>query len=78
MLSGLSGRQPRPGRGVLKCLTLSVFIEAAQYAMAAGRTVDDDVLFNTLGGLIGRVLSLAPHRVLRNKYTETEANPGLG
>ncbi|MYR56761.1 hypothetical protein GTY54_11125, partial [Streptomyces sp. SID625] len=58
-------RQPRLGRGVALCLALSVMIEAAQYAMNAGRTADiDDVLFNTLGGLLGGVLAYIPRRVL--------------
>ncbi|UGY92833.1 VanZ family protein [Streptomyces gobiensis] len=36
------------------CLVFSVVIEAVQFVMAAGRTVDvDDVLFNTLGGALG-------------------------
>ncbi|WP_329119787.1 VanZ family protein [Streptomyces sp. NBC_01465] len=56
-------RRPRLGRTVLICLALSVLIEAAQYAMNAGRTVDvDDVLFNTLGGVVGGALAYPPRR----------------
>ncbi|MFT2015636.1 VanZ family protein [Streptomyces sp. 796.1] len=36
------------------CLALSASIETAQFLLAAGRTADvDDLLFNTLGGVIG-------------------------
>ncbi|MFI5659897.1 VanZ family protein [Streptomyces sp. NPDC051684] len=53
------------GRAAATCLVLSVLIEAAQYGMDAGRTVDiDDVLFNTLGGVLGSVLAYLPHRML--------------
>ncbi len=42
-----------------------VMIEVVQYVMNAGRTVDvDDVLFNTLGGLMGAVLAFLPRRAL--------------
>jgi hypothetical protein len=58
-------RRPRLGSIVVICLTLGVLIEAAQYGMNAGRTVDvDDVLFNTIGGLLGGVLAVVPRRIL--------------
>ncbi|MFJ2833151.1 VanZ family protein [Streptomyces sp. NPDC087263] len=64
-------QQPRLGRAVLICLALSVLIEATQYVMNAGRTVDvDDVLFNTLGGLIGSLLAFFPRRAFL--YVDTE------
>ncbi|MHC5257412.1 VanZ family protein [Streptomyces sp. UC4497] len=66
LLLVLASRQPRLGRAALACLVLSLLIEAAQYAMNAGRTVDiDDVLFNTLGGGLGGLLAYLPHRTLR-------------
>lgn len=41
------------------CFAFSVAIEAAQFVMAAGRTVDaDDVLFNTFGGFVGAGVAL--------------------
>ncbi|MFJ9127389.1 VanZ family protein [Streptomyces sp. NPDC102340] len=65
LLLVLASRQPCLGRAVLTCLALSLLIEAAQYAMNAGRTVDiDDVLFNTLGGILGGLLAYLPHRML--------------
>ncbi|WP_217189392.1 VanZ family protein [Streptomyces buecherae] len=43
---------------VLSCLLASATIEATQFLMAAGRTVDiDDLLFNTLGGAIGALIA---------------------
>ncbi|MFI0242091.1 VanZ family protein [Streptomyces sp. NPDC016845] len=62
----LAGRRQRPGRAVAASLALSLVIEAAQYAMNAGRAVDiDDVLFNTLGAGLGVLLAHLPHRLLR-------------
>ncbi|MFJ8231364.1 VanZ family protein [Streptomyces sp. NPDC094448] len=46
----------RAATAIAWCFAASVAIEALQLAMAAGRTVDiDDVLFNTLGGVLGAV-----------------------
>jgi hypothetical protein len=65
LLLVLASRQPSLGHVALACLVLSLLIEAAQYAMNAGRTVDvDDVLFNTLGGVLGCFLAYLPHRIL--------------
>ncbi|MEU9208433.1 VanZ family protein [Streptomyces sp. NPDC048415] len=72
-------RQPRLRRVVLICLALSVLIEATQYVMNAGRTVDvDDVLFNTLGSLIGGVLALLPRLAFLSEDSEESADPALG
>ncbi|MYR61124.1 hypothetical protein GTY54_34505 [Streptomyces sp. SID625] len=69
-------RQPRLGRSVALCLTLSVMIEATQYAMNAGRTADiDDVMFNTLGGLLGSVLAFIPRYVLRSPRGDRQLKP---
>ncbi|MFB7516398.1 VanZ family protein [Streptomyces sp. NPDC056144] len=47
-------------------LALSLFIEAAQWAMAAGRVVDiDDVIANTTGAALGALLCLAAGRLTR-------------
>ncbi|MFF3367078.1 VanZ family protein [Streptomyces misionensis] len=72
-----AGRRPRLGRVIAICLALSVSIEAAQYVMNAGRTVDvDDVLFNTLGGIIGGVLAFVPRLVLAGRSAEQAGVPG--
>lgn len=76
-------RQPRMGRAVLICFALSVLIEVSQYVMNAGRTVDiDDVLFNTLGGVIGGILAYFPRRVFSHgdthEDTEQSVEPVLG
>lgn len=56
------------GKAALACAALSAFIESVQYAMNAGRIVDvDDVLFNSLGGLIGATLALAPRLIFTHK-----------
>ncbi|WP_371749828.1 VanZ family protein [Streptomyces sp. NBC_01283] len=53
-----AARRPSPLGIVLGCLALSVVIEAVQLAMNAGRVVDvDDVIFNTVGGLVGCLLA---------------------
>ncbi|MFF1695135.1 VanZ family protein [Streptomyces sp. NPDC058257] len=53
-----AARRPSPTGIVLGCLTLSVTIEAVQFVMNAGRVVDiDDVMFNTVGALIGCLLA---------------------
>ncbi|MFJ9173910.1 VanZ family protein [Streptomyces sp. NPDC102360] len=70
-----AGRRPRLGRAVVACLALSVLIEAVQYAMNAGRTVDvDDVLFNTFGGLVGSLLAYLPYRTLCPKAPPRHAS----
>ncbi|MCH0539879.1 VanZ family protein [Streptomyces sp. MUM 203J] len=46
------------------CLLASVAIEVTQFLMAAGRTVDvDDVLFNTVGGILGATIAWGTLRV---------------
>ncbi|PWI20238.1 hypothetical protein DI272_01040 [Streptomyces sp. Act143] len=53
-------RKAVPARATCVCLGFSVLIEGVQFVMAAGRTVDvDDVLFNTLGGLLGAGVAVA-------------------
>ncbi|MEU6990363.1 VanZ family protein [Streptomyces sp. NPDC046465] len=55
-----AARRPSVLRVVGGCLALSVFIEAVQLVMNAGRVVDiDDVIFNTTGSLIGCLLAKA-------------------
>ncbi|GAA1888057.1 hypothetical protein GCM10009837_07370 [Streptomyces durmitorensis] len=55
-----AARRPSLPGIVLGCLALSVMIEAVQLVMNAGRVVDvDDVIFNTLGGLVGCLLAKA-------------------
>lgn len=44
--------------GVVFCLLLSVVIEFCQYAFCLGQVETDDVIHNTLGGLIGTLASL--------------------
>nr|WP_272924351.1 VanZ family protein [Streptomyces sp. SID8381] len=71
-----AARRSRLGRTVAVCLALSVSIEAGQYVMNAGRTVDvDDVLFNTLGGLVGGVLAFVPRRVLAARHADPVEPP---
>lgn len=62
LLHTFIARRARVGHGAAAGLGLSLFVEAAQYAMNTGRTVDvDDVLFNTLGSLP----ACLPHRIRR-------------
>lgn len=62
-------------RAALFCLTLSAIIEVAQY-ITGRRTADvDDLILNTLGGVLGdRLLTLAGPR--RERIPEGAADPG--
>lgn len=63
--NGYAAFSKRPARRpslltiIAGCLALSVAIEAVQLVMNAGRVVDvDDVIFNTIGGLVGCLLGV--------------------
>ncbi|MFC8126773.1 VanZ family protein [Streptomyces sp. NPDC057302] len=61
-----AARRPSVLTIVVGCFALSVTIEAVQFVMNAGRVVDvDDVLFNTVGGLVGCVLARVAWAVTR-------------
>ncbi|MGW6274666.1 VanZ family protein [Streptomyces sp. NPDC055060] len=55
-----AARRPSVLTIVVGCFALSVTIEAVQLVMNAGRVVDvDDVIFNTVGALVGCLLAKA-------------------
>lgn len=56
-LGGLLSDKPRWWKGTLWAFALSLFIETAQLFVARGTDVDDLIL-NTLGGLVGHALFL--------------------
>ncbi|MGH4028502.1 VanZ family protein [Actinomycetota bacterium Odt1-20B] len=73
-------RRPSIVRTLFGCFCLSMFIEMVQFVMNAGRVVDiDDVLFNTLGSLVGIILvSVSASLVARSKSGGRHSAPARG
>ncbi|GLF94092.1 VanZ family protein [Streptomyces yaizuensis] len=66
------GRRIRVAEAVFWCFAGSLAIEAAQFVMAAGRTVDvDDILCNTLGGALGAVAARVAIAIARCRPVPT-------
>lgn len=62
LFAGLLSDRPRWWKGTLWALSLSLFIETAQLLVCRGTDVDDLIL-NTLGGLLGHWLFLLLRRI---------------